>query len=41
LKNGFVDGVKQTAHIVVKKLFAKDISLQETYLDELVNEFAK
>lgn len=41
LKNGFVDGVKQTAHVVVKKLFAKDVSLQEKYLDELVNEFAK
>ena len=41
LQNGFVDWVKQTAHVVVKKLFAKDVPLQEKYLDELVNEFAK
>jgi F-type H+-transporting ATPase subunit b len=41
LKNGFVDGVKKTAHVVVKKLFEKDVALQEAYLDELVQEFAK
>jgi F-type H+-transporting ATPase subunit b len=41
LKNNFVDGVKQTAHVVVKKLFNKDVGLEEKYLDELVSEFAK
>ncbi len=41
LKDGFVDGVKHTAGLVVKKLFTKDTTLQEKYLDELVTEFAK
>lgn len=41
LKNDFVDGVKQTAHVVVKKLFDKDVDLQQKYLDTLVSEFAK
>jgi len=41
LEDGFVDGVKQTAHSVVKKLFNKDMNLQEEYLTELAKEFSK
>jgi len=41
LKKWFVDGVKKTTHVVVKKLFEKNVALQEKYLDELVQEFAK
>jgi len=41
LEDGFVDGVKKTAHTVVKKLFDKDVKLQEEYLVELAKEFSK
>lgn len=41
LKMWFVDGVKKTTHVVVKKLFDKDVNLQEKYLDELVGDFVK
>ena len=41
LEENFVDGVKRTAHTVVKKLFDKDVSLQEEYLVELAKEFGK
>ena len=41
LEDNFVDGVKQTAHTVVKKLFNKDVNLQEEYLTELAKEFSK
>lgn len=41
LEDGFVDGVKKTAHTVVKKLFDKDVNLQEEYLVELAKEFGK
>jgi hypothetical protein len=33
--------VKSTAKVIVNKLFEKDVSLQEQYLDELVNEYAR
>lgn len=38
LQNSWIDGVKQTAEIVVKKLFKKDVSLNKEYLDLLVKE---
>ena len=41
LEDNFVNGVKQTAHTVVKKLFDKDVKLQEEYLVELAKEFSK
>jgi F0F1-type ATP synthase membrane subunit b/b' len=41
LEENFIDGVKRTAHTVVKKLFDKDVSLQEEYLVELAKEFSK
>ncbi len=41
LEDWFVDGVKKTAHTVVKKLFNKDMNLQEEYLVELAKEFGK
>lgn len=41
LEENFVDGVKRTAHTVVRKLFDKDVSLQEEYLGELAKEFSK
>ena len=41
LKDGFVDGVKQTAHMVVKKLFNEDKQLKDDYVAGLVKEFVK
>ena len=41
LEDNFVDWVKKTAHQVVKKLFDKDVKLQEEYLVELTKEFSK
>ncbi len=41
LESSFVDGVKSTAHAVVRKLFDKDVSLQDEYLTELAKEFSK
>ena len=39
LQDGFLDGVKHTTQLVVNKLFAKDVSLQESYVETLVKEF--
>lgn len=39
LDNHFVQGVKTTALAVVKKLFASQKDVQESYLDGLVDEF--
>lgn len=41
LKNNFVSGVKYTAHRVVRKLFDKDIHLEEQYLEQLAQEAVK
>ena len=41
LKDGFTEGVKKTAGLVVNKLFNKDISLKEEYVDSLVAEYTK
>jgi hypothetical protein len=38
LEQNRTDGVKQTALVVVRKLFDKDVSLQQEYLDMLVKE---
>lgn len=38
LQNSWIDGVKQTAQVVVKKLFNKDLDLKKDYLDMLVKE---
>jgi F0F1-type ATP synthase membrane subunit b/b' len=38
LQNSWIDGVKQTAEVVVKKLFKKDVTLNKEYLDMLVKE---
>lgn len=38
LQNSWIDGVKQTAEVVVKKLFKKDITLNKEYMDMLVKE---
>ena len=40
LKEWFIDGVKRTAYTVVKKLFQKDVSLDEKYVETLVHEFS-
>lgn len=40
LQNNFIDGVKKTAHVVVKKLFNKDVTLQEDYVEALAKEFS-
>lgn len=39
LKDGFVDGVKQTTKLVVNKLINDDAALQNSYIDALVGEF--
>lgn len=39
LKDSYVDGVKKTAQLVVNKLFKNDVSLQDKYMEELVEEF--
>lgn len=36
LEKSFIDSVKTTSKIVVKKLLQKDIQLQKEYLDEIV-----
>lgn len=41
VEENFVEWVKSTAKVIVNKLFEKDVSLQEQYLDELVNEYAR
>lgn len=41
LKDQFVSWVKSTAHAVVKKIFSKDVGLQDEYIVELTKEFAK
>lgn len=41
MEDAFVDGVKRTTRIVVKKLVNDSVPLQEAYIDELVQEFAK
>lgn len=41
LKDGFLDGVKHTTQLVVNKLFAKDVNLQDSYVESLVKEFNK
>lgn len=41
LQENFSDWVKKTAHVVLKKLFEKDVQLEEKYLDGLVKEFVK
>jgi F-type H+-transporting ATPase subunit b len=38
LQNSWMDGVKQTAEVVVKRLFNKDVALNKEYLDMLVKE---
>lgn len=40
LQSNFVQGVKHTAHVVVKKLFKKDVQLQEEYVEALAKEFS-
>jgi len=35
------DALKRTAKVVVKKLFEKDVELQDKYLDEVINQFKK
>lgn len=39
LKEWFIEGVKRTARIVVKKLFNKEVSLDEKYVETLAQEF--
>jgi F0F1-type ATP synthase membrane subunit b/b' len=39
LKDGFVDGVKATTKLVINKLVKEDVSVQNAYIDSLVNEF--
>lgn len=39
LKDSYVEGVKKTAQLVVNKIFQDDVSLQDTYLQKLVEEF--
>ena len=41
LQDNFVDGVKKTAHIVVNKLFDKDVDLKDAYIQELAQEFGQ
>ncbi len=41
LQDSFVDAVKQTTNLVVKKLFDKDVALQEDYINTLVSERKK
>jgi len=36
LENNFIESVKKTSKLVVKKLLQKDIDLQKEYLDEIV-----
>lgn len=40
MKDAFVDGVKKTTELVVKKLIHDDVKLQESYVEQLVREFA-
>jgi F0F1-type ATP synthase membrane subunit b/b' len=39
LKDGFVDGVRNTTKLIVTKLVNDDVTLQNTYIDGLVQEF--
>jgi F0F1-type ATP synthase membrane subunit b/b' len=39
LKDGFVDGVRNTTKLIVTKLINDDVALQNTYIDGLVQEF--
>lgn len=38
LEKNFIDSVKNTSKVVVKKLLQKDLDLQKTYLDEIIKE---
>ena len=39
LETGWEDSVKEVARLVVKKLLQEDITLQDKYLHQLINEF--
>ena len=41
LKKNFVDWIKRTSLLVVKKLINKDKEIKDLYLDEAINEFVK
>ncbi len=38
LEKNFIESVKKTSKVVVKKLLQKDMDLQKTYLEEIVKE---
>lgn len=38
LEKNFIDSVKKTSKVVVKKLLQKDLDLQKSYLDEIIKE---
>lgn len=38
LENNFIESVKKTSKVVVKKLLQKDMDLQKSYLEEIVKE---